>query len=301
MPTQIEAARWVTGFSWTECPRWHDGRFYFTDLFSARVVAVAPDGTAETVIDLSQRPTANGERVVTAGIGHLPDGRLVVNSMYEQLVLVHDGNTLSVHADLTGLATSPINDMVVDASGRIYITQLGFDVFAGETPKESPLLVVEPDGTARVADEAGMCMGANGIAISADGSTLVTAETYISRITAFDIAPDGKLNGRRLFADVGPDAYPDGMCLDQDGAVWTALAAQGRVIRVLDGGEVTHEIRPPATKAGITTACGLGGDDRRTLYLCCGFEVMDFDKSIREGRGSIWTTNVPVGGGTACP
>ncbi|MFE9328078.1 SMP-30/gluconolactonase/LRE family protein [Nocardia sp. NPDC052278] len=301
MTTPLPAARLVTGFSWTECPRWHDGRFYFTDLYSARVVTVAADGTTETVVDLSDREAADGQRIVASGTGFLPDGRLLINSMFERIVLVHDGSTTTVYADLRDVAASPINDMVVDAAGRVYITQLGFNLFIGESPKESPIVVIEPDGTARTADEAGPLMGANGIAISADGTTLVTAETYISRITAFDVDADGKLSGRRTFAEVGPDSYPDGLCLDEDGAVWTGLTAKGRVVRVLDGGEITHEVTPPAVEAGIATACGLGGPDRRTLYLCCGFEVMDFDKSVREGQGSIWTTEASVSAGTTRP
>ncbi|OXR40430.1 SMP-30/gluconolactonase/LRE family protein [Nocardia cerradoensis] len=301
MTTEITPTRLSSGFSWTESPRWHNGKFYFTDLYSARVVTVGPDGDATTVVDLSDRQAPEGQRIVASGIGFLPDGRLLINSMFERLILVHDGNTTSVYADLRELAISPINDMVVDTAGRVYVTQLGFDLFAGESPKDSPLLIIEPDGSARVGDEAGLFMGANGIAITADGGTLVTAETYISRITALDIAGDGTLSGRRTFADVGPDTYPDGLCLDEEGAVWAGLAAAGRVIRVLEGGVITHEVRPPAAEAGVSTACGLGGVDRRTLYICCGFEVMDFAKSVDEGLGSIWTAPVPISAGAARP
>ncbi|MDH6280943.1 SMP-30/gluconolactonase/LRE family protein [Prescottella agglutinans] len=299
MNTSIEASLLTTGFSWTECPRWHAGRFYFTDLFSARVVTVDAGGRSDTVLDLSDRIALDGQRVVLAGTGFLPDGRMVVNSMFEQLVLVYDGESVSIHADLRRLAIGPINDMVVDASGRIYVTQLGFNVFEDETPRESPILIVEPDGSSRIADEAGPLVGANGIAISADGSTLVTAETFAKRIAAFDIGADGKLGPRRTFAEI--DGHPDGLCLDETGAAWAGLPDKGLVVRVVEGGEITDVVSPPAAECGITTACGLGGDDRRTLYVCCGFEVMDFEKSVSEGKGSIWTARVPISAGATRP
>ena len=300
MSTALAAGRLAAGFSWTECPRWHDGRFHFSDMYNARIIAVGDDGHSETLLDLSSRKGLDGQPIVAIGTGFLPDGRLLVNSMFERVVLAYDGSAASVYADLRQLAIGPINDMVVDAAGRAYITQLGFNLFAGETPRESPILVVEPDGTARIAEEAGPLMGANGIAISADGATLVTAETFVDKITAFDITSDGKLTGKRTFAEM-QGGFPDGLCLDEEGAVWTALTAAGRVVRVVDGGEVVAEVSAPAAEAGVSTACGLGGEDRRTLYICCGFEVMDSEKSRRESQGSIWTARVPVGAGSTRP
>ncbi|HME49546.1 SMP-30/gluconolactonase/LRE family protein [Mycobacterium sp.] len=300
MSTSFAAGRLATGFSWTECPRWHDGLFHFSDMYNGRIVAVDDDGRTQTLLDLSGRQGLEGQPIVTVGTGFLPDGRLLVNSMFERVVLAYDGSATSVYADLRELAIGPINDMVIDAAGRAYVTQLGCNLFAGESPKESPILVVEPDGTARIADEAGPLMGANGIAISADGAALVTAETFADKITAFDIGPHGKLTGKRTFAEMQGD-YPDGLCLDEQGAVWTALTAAGRVVRVAEGGEIVAEVSPPAAECGVSTACGLGGADRRTLYICCGFEVMDAEKSRREGQGSIWTARVPVTGGSARP
>jgi sugar lactone lactonase YvrE len=301
MSKELTATRLATGFSWTECPRWHDGRFYFTDMYNHRLISLDAQGGSTTFLDLSDREGLDGHQVNLAGFGFLPDGRLIVNSLSERVVLVYDGSATEVYADLRDLANGPINDMVVDAAGRAYITQLGCDLFAGESPKESPIMIIEPDGTARIAEEGGELMGANGIAISADGATLVTAETFVNTITAFDVASDGTLSGRRVFAKTGPDTYPDGLCLDEEGAVWVGLTAAGKAIRVLDGGEVVAEVSPPAAEAGVTTACGLGGPDRRTLFLCCGFEVMDHDKSRSEAQGSIWTVRVPVAAGTTRP
>ncbi len=299
MTTEIPARRIAIGYSWTECPRWHDGRFYFSDMYNARIMSLGEDGNAETFLDLSERHGLGDQRVVTAGTAFLPDGRLLVTSMFEKIVLAYDGASTTVYADLRDLAVGPINDMVVDAAGRAYVTQLGFDLFVGESPKESPLLVVEPDGRARSAEEAGPFMGANGIAVGEDGTTLVTAETYANRLTAFDVAPDGTLSGRRVFAEL--DTLPDGLCLDSEGAAWAALPAAGGVVRVVEGGEVVAKVTAPAEECGSTTACGLGGEDRRTLYICCGFEVFDAEKSRREGQGSIWTARVPVSGGATRP
>ncbi|MFI0354931.1 SMP-30/gluconolactonase/LRE family protein [Actinomadura sp. 9N407] len=299
MTLEIPARRIATGYSWTECPRWHEGRFYFSDMYGARIVTLDGDGGATTHVDLSEREGLDGQRINLVGTGFLPDGRLLINSMYEKVTLAYDGESTTVYADLRDLAMSPINDMVVDAAGRAYVTQLGFDLFVGESPKESPILVVEPDGSPRIAAEAGTLMGANGIAISADGRTLLTAETYGNRLTAFDIAADGTLGNRRIFAEL--DTMPDGLCLDAEGAAWAALPAAGGVIRVVEGGEIVVRVTAPAQECGATTACGLGGDDRRTLYVCCGFEVFDAEKSRREAQGSIWVADVPVTGGATRP
>ncbi|MGA4992152.1 SMP-30/gluconolactonase/LRE family protein [Nonomuraea bangladeshensis] len=293
------AERLTTGYSWTECPRWHDGAFYFSDMYNRRVVKVAENGTAEVFLDLSQREPLDGQDVVLIGTGFLPDGRMLVNSMHERVVLVYDGADVSLYADLRGLATGPINDMVVDANGRAYVTQLGFELWQGEAPKESYIMIVEPDGTARDFVEAGPMMGANGIALSADGRTLVTAEAFANRIAAVDLDADGGVTGRRLFAEVAE--LPDGMCLDAEGAAWVAQPTGAGAIRILDGGEVVAKVTVPAEEAGNSVACVLGGPDRSSLYLCCGFEVFDADKSRREGQGSIWRADVPVGAGEARP
>lgn len=297
---EATANRIAAGFSWTECPRWHEGRFVFSDMYNRRILSLPPEGGApETLVDLSERVGLDGADIVTVGTGFLPDGRLLVNSMFEKVVLVVDGGEVSVYADLRELAVGPINDMVVDAAGRAYVTQLGFNLWAQETPAPSPIIIVEPDGTPRIATEGGELMGANGIAISADGSTLVTAEAFANKITAFDLNADGSLSGRRLFAEL--DELPDGLCLDADGAVWVAQPPAFRALRIVEGGEVVGQVTVPAAEAGSSTACGLGGPDRTTLYLCCGFEVFDWEASRKGAQGSIWAARVEVSGGTTRP
>ncbi|MGP3916308.1 SMP-30/gluconolactonase/LRE family protein [Nonomuraea sp. 10N515B] len=295
----MNATRLATGFSWTECPRWHEGRFHFSDMYNRRIVALDGNGDAQTLLDLNDRQALDGADIVPVGTGFLPDGRMLVNSMFEKVVLVVENGVGSVHADLRELAAGPINDMVVDATGRAYVTQLGFDLWAGEQPAPAPIIIVEPDGAARIAKGSEHLMGANGIALSADGATLVTAEAFANRLAAFDVDISGDLSGHRVFAELGD--MPDGMCLDAEGAAWVAMVITGRAIRVAEGGQVLAEVTVPQAEAGVSTACGLGGPDRRTLYLACGFEVFDHEKSRQEGQGSIWTARVDVPGGEARP
>jgi sugar lactone lactonase YvrE len=293
------AERLTQGFSWTECPRWHDGRFHFSDMYNHRVVALSPTGEAEVLVDLGDREALDGAEVVLAGSGYLPDGRLLVNSMFEKVVLVVSDGKAEVYADLRGLAVGPVNDMVVAADGRAYVTQLGFDLWAGEQPAPSPIIIVEPGGAARIAAGTEHLMGANGIALTADGGSLVTAEAFADKVVAFSVGADGELSDYRLFANIGE--LPDGMCLDAEGAAWVALPISGRVLRVADGGEVLAQATVPQMEAGSSTACVLGGEDRRTLYIACGFEVFDFVKSREGGQGSIWTARVDVPGGSTRP
>jgi sugar lactone lactonase YvrE len=290
---QLVATKVSTGYSWTEIPRWHDGAFWFSDMYNHRIVRLDNAGRPTTVIDASERerlspgPGIEEKEVVLGGMGWLPDGRLLVNSMNERVVLVWDGASLELYADLRQLATSAINDMVVDADGRAYITQLGYDLFAGEEARDSALLIVEPDGSARIELSAGDLSCGNGITVTADGTQVVVAEVGANRITAFDRAPDGRLSNRRVFAELA--WLPDGICLDEQGGVWAGLPGSGVVARFVEGGEMTDVINIPMDQ-GMGVACVLGGPDRDTLYICAGLEVFDWPKSRAEGLGSIWTT-----------
>jgi sugar lactone lactonase YvrE len=302
----LEARKVATGFSWPEIPRWHDGAFYFSDMYNHRVVRLREDGTAETVVDASERkalsvepggaPVADAE-IVLGGMGWLPDGRLIVNSMHERVVLVWDGHELDVYADLRPLAISSINDMVVDADGRAYVTQLGFDLFAGEEPRDSPILVVDPDGSPRVASEVGEFSCANGIAITADGRQVATAEVNGNRIAVMDRDADGRLSDRRVLTET--PWLPDGICLDAQGGVWAGMPGSGYVAR-FQGGRMTDAVAIPMDQA-MGVACVLGGPDRSTLYVCAGLEVFDWAKSRDEGLGTVWTVDTEYTAGACRP
>jgi sugar lactone lactonase YvrE len=263
-----------------ESPRWHERALWFSDFYTHRVQRVDMTGHCETVVQVPGQPS---------GLGWLPDGRLLVVSMTDRRLLRLDGQTLTEVADLSSLAPFHCNDMVVDARGRAYIGNFGFDMYARKTPRPTGLILVQPDGQARVVAE--NLHFPNGAVITPDGRTLIIGESYASRLTAFDIADDGSLSGRRVWA-VLDKATPDGICLDAEGAVWLASPISREVIRVRKGGEVTHRIATP----GQAVACMLGGLDRRTLFVLMG-KVMTTPEQSREAlTGTIHTLPVAVPG-----
>ena len=191
-----------------ESPRWHDGRLWLSDWGTGEILALDDTGDAEVMARVAALPFC---------FDFLPDGRLLVVSGREGLLLRHepDGSVVT-HSDLTRIAPPPWNDIVVDADGNAYVGCTGFDFPGGEFAP-GVLACVTPGGAVHeVADGVAF---PNGVAITPDGATLVLAESYGARLTAFDIAPDGGLSGRRVWADLG-DGVPDGICIDSDGAVW---------------------------------------------------------------------------------
>jgi sugar lactone lactonase YvrE len=283
----------VDGMTFTECPRWRDGRLWFADFYTYRVLSVVPGGEPEEVASVPQQPS---------GLGWLPDGRMLVVSMRDRKVLRQESSgELVEHADLSGIATGHVNDMVVAPSGIAYVGNFGFDLMAGSPFMATPLARVDPDGSVSVASEP--LRFPNGSAITPDGATLVISESFGNRMSAFDIAADGSLGPRRDWAALGPPPTsddpaeglaevaftPDGMCLDADGAVWVADAGGNRVLRLAEGGEILEEI---ATGEGCF-ACMLGGDDGRTLFICV---APDFHEDARKAapEARIVATTVEV-------
>jgi sugar lactone lactonase YvrE len=195
-----------------------------------------------------------------AGIGFLPDGRLLIVAMRDGRLLRRERDgSLVTHAQLTGLATTPWNDLVVDGRGNAYVGNVGFEFPGGEF-RPGSLALVAPDGAVqRVAD--GLAFP-NGLAVTPDNSTLIVAESYGTRLTAFDIAADGRLSNRRVWALLDR-AHPDGICLDAHGAVWYGDVPAQQCVRVREGGEVLQTIH---LDHGCF-ACALGGVNRRTLFL----------------------------------
>ena len=240
-----------TGLGLGESPRWYGGRLWYSDMGTNEVGAVAPDGTGEVVATIPGMPM---------GTGWLPDGRmLIVSSRDGRLLYRGAGGTLATHADLSGLSRYPWGDMVVDGRGNAYVGNIGFEFPGGEFAPGT-LALVAPDGTARrVAD--GLAFP-NGVAVTPDNATLIIAESYTARLTAFDIDQDGGLSGRRVWAEVEGSA-PDGICLDAEGAAWFADVPNRRCVRVREGGEVLQTVE---VDRGCF-ACALGGPDRRTLFV----------------------------------
>jgi sugar lactone lactonase YvrE len=242
----------LDGLAFPEGPRWWDGRLWFSDMHAHEVVAMTPDGARETVY------AADGP---VSGLGWLPDGRMLVVSMVDRRLLRIEADGRAVlHADLSGLATGNCNDMVVDAAGRAYVGNFGYGYPQGEV-KPAKLARVDPEGRVVVAAED--LIFPNGAIITPDGKTLIVGETFAGRMTAFDIARDGSLSGRRLWAQLPEPAVPDGCCLDAGGAIWVASPTTNDVLRLREGGEVVERI---VADQGCY-ACMLGGEGRKTLYV----------------------------------
>src|SRR5215467_140371 len=231
----------ATGFAMGESPRWHEDRLWFSDWGAQEIIAVDVHGKSEVVV---RTPFA-----LPFCIDWLPDGRLLVVSGREGLLLRREPDgTLRTHADLRGLSPAGWNEIVVDGRGNAYING-------------GPGIVLLPsNGSLRqVAD--GFAFP-NGMAITPDNSTLIIAESHGKRLTAFDIAQDGSLSNRRLWADLG-NGVPDGMCVDADNAGWYADVPNKRCVRVREGGEVLQTV--PIDRGCF--ACMLGGADRKTLFI----------------------------------
>ncbi|HEX7094265.1 MAG TPA: SMP-30/gluconolactonase/LRE family protein, partial [Acidimicrobiales bacterium] len=201
-PVQLTSTVVLEGLAYPECPRWRDGRLYFSDQYAGRVVALDPNGAATTVVEVPGRPS---------GLGWMPDGDMLVVSMLEHRVYRWSGGALRVHAELRDHHPGPSNDMVVDSHGRAYVGNIGFDFYGGEQPRTTTLVLVEPDGRVRtVADD---LLVPNGMVLLAEESELVVAESFAHRLTAFTIQPDGSLTDRRCYADLDGQ-IPDGICKD---------------------------------------------------------------------------------------
>jgi sugar lactone lactonase YvrE len=271
----------VDGLTFPEAPRWRDGKLWFSDFYSHRVLTVDLTGHLETVVEVSQRPS---------GLGWRPDGSLLIVSMLDRRLLRLDGDKLRVVADLSTLATGPCNDMVVDAVGRAYVGNFGFDRHRGEPPRTACLARVDPDG--RVTRAAEDLDFPNGTVITPDGRTLIVAETLAHRLTAFDVAADGALSGRRQLAALD-GCFPDGICLDADGAVWVADARSPRLVRVGADGRV---LRTLATGQNGAFACMLGGPDRRTLFVLTNTGSGPAMADKTDGRIETYRVDVPGAG-----
>lgn len=240
--------------TFTEAPRWHQGRLWFSDFYSHRVIAVTPEGVAETIVTVPNQPS---------GLGWRPDGTLLIVSMLDRKLMRLDGGALVEVADLSGLAGGPCNDMVMDAAGRAYVGNFGFDRHAGEAERPATLARVEPDGSVAAATTG--LMFPNGTVITPDGTRMIIAETIGQRLTSFALSADGLLSDRRVFADL-KGHFPDGICLDAEGAIWVADARGPELLRVHEGGRISQRIAMPEGRHAF--ACMLGGADRRDLYVC---------------------------------
>jgi sugar lactone lactonase YvrE len=272
----------LDGLTFPEAPRWHDGRLWFSDFYTHRVVAVDPGGRAETMLEVPQRPS---------GLGWTPDGTLLVVSMLDRRLLRVENGKARLHADLAAVATGPCNDMAVDGQGRAYVGNFGYDRHKGEPPRTTCLARVDPDG--RVTRAAEDLFFPNGTVITPDGRTLIVGETQAHRLTAFDVAPDGALENRRVWAALDENVFPDGMCLDAEGAIWVSDARGLALLRVREGGKIDGTV---STGSRYAFACMLGGADRRTLFVCTSTGSGPAMADKRDGAIETVRVDVPGAG-----
>jgi sugar lactone lactonase YvrE len=277
------------GIYFGEGPRWHEGRLWFSDFYAHAVKSVSLTGDVRVEFEIDDQPS---------GLGWMPDGAMLIVSMTKRQLLrrTRDGK-IALHADLSHIATFHCNDMVVDAEGRAYVGNFGFDL-DGEIRARgiegvmaehamAKLACVQPDGTARVA--ADDMHFPNGSVITPDGKTLIVGETFAGALTAFDIGADGALSNRRVWATIAP-RVPDGIALDAENAIWVANPTAPECVRVKQGGEILEIVDTGAP----CYACMLGGDDGRTLFTLTA-AGLDAAKTTT-GKIMVTTVDAPRAG-----
>lgn len=287
----------AAGFTFTEGPRWHDDRWWFSDFYTQAIYSMKQDGSdVREEVKVPAQPS---------GLGWLPDGRLLYVSMKDRKIMRRERDgSLIVHADVADHVGGHPNDMVVDSEGRAWLGNFGFDLMGGAPMESADLLRIDPDG--KVTNVAKGLQFPNGSVITPDGKTLIVDESFGNRVSAFDIKDDGSLGPRRDWASFGPlpksknagDALkngevslmPDGCALDAEGCLWVADAAHERVCRVAEGGKILETIKPGT---GVY-ACMLGGSDGRDLLMCCAPDFLEHNRTAAK-EAELRVARVKVG------
>jgi sugar lactone lactonase YvrE len=283
----------ATDFSFLEAPRWHHGELWFSDFYTHRVLALDQQGQVRTVCVVAGQPS---------GLGFTPAGQLLVVSMLDRKILRREDEVFVEVADLSAPAPYHCNDMLVDAQGRAYVGNFGWNTDKSDAVSSTGLLLVQPDGRVTVA--ADDLVFPNGMVATGDGTELIVAETFASRISSFDVAADGVLYNRQTWAQFAPHAHatiadavrsgsvlPDGLALDAEGAIWVGDAAGRGISRVAKGGTVLDFVE---TNDLAVYAAALGGHDRRTLFMCASPPLPHNPKS--EHRSVLLSCRVDVPG-----
>lgn len=280
----------LDGLAYVESPRWHDGRLWFAHWGAGEIVAVDLDGNREVV--------GHGPPEVNAAepghslgwsIDWLPDGRLLMTG--KELVRMEADGSFVRHAYRSEIGEHGWNEILVDGRGNIYLNSIRFGYIAGEPAKSGIIALVTPDGTAR--QVAGDLEFPNGMVVTPDNSTLIISESFAGRLTAFDIAADGSLSNRRVWAE---GLGPDGICLDAEGAIWvqTPDHPRGVAVRIREGGEVLDRIEQDRSIFALM----LGGPDRDKLFLLAndwrGIEHLE--EALAAGAGQVLMTQAPAPG-----
>lgn len=289
------------GFSFIEGTRWRDGRLYASDMFNHNVLSFDGSGNVTTVCSLPESPS---------GLGFAPDGSLLIVSQGSRRVLRWTGSRLEEWVDLSHVLPFMANEMAVDPQGRAYVGNYGWDSDADPTTQSTSIALVQPDG--RVSIAATDLVFPNGTVLTPDGRTLIISETYAARVSAFDVAADGTLSNRRVWASFSDKQYktiedakhdakagnailPDGIVLDAEGALWIADAGGRAAVRVAEGGEILARV---PTGNLSTYAVALGGSDRQTLYIGAATPLLEIELPFRPGvtKSSLLKCRIDVPG-----
>jgi sugar lactone lactonase YvrE len=251
------------GLAFGEGPRWHDGRLWYSDFYRHAIFSTDEEGANERLeVSVPNQPS---------GLGWLPDGDLLYVSMTDQVVMRRHDGTSSLFCDISPYCGFWANEMIVSASGFAYVGSFGFDLdimlreigpagMMAAPPPTTNLVVLDPTGG--VAQVIPDMTFPNGTVITPDGATLIVGETIKFRLSAFDVASDGTLSNRRVWAQLDFVAT-DGLCLDSDGQIWVANALARQCLRVKEGGEITGVVET----SDYAFACMLGGTDRTRLFV----------------------------------
>jgi len=270
----------IEGLCFGEGPRWRDDALWLSDMHDHKVLKIQPGGNAQTIVTLPDDEPS--------GLGWLPDGDLLIVSMRKRQLLRFDGQQLHLHADLSGLASWYCNDMVVDGQGRAYVGNFGFDLHKGAEPRPAELIRVDPDGAVTVEDDD--VMFPNGTVITPDGATLIVGESFGGRLTAYDVAADGSLSNKRVWAELPQGAVPDGICLDAQGGIWSASPTSNECVRQIEGGEVTHRINLDRG----AFACMIGGE--KLYVLTSSSSDPDQCRTNRDARVEVYAAPYAAAG-----
>jgi sugar lactone lactonase YvrE len=277
--TAISPRLLADGFMFLEAPKWRDGTLWVSDVFAHEIHALSETGRRTQRIAVPNRPS---------GLGFLSDGTLIVASAKDRKLLQIHGDRLSDYADLSRHAAGWVNDFAVDPHDRIFVGDFGYDFAGGEPPKPTHLHRVDPNGSiSKVAESVEF---PNGSVLIDHGRTLIVAETWACRITAFDVDTAGELSNRRIFADLG-HRQPDGLCADAKGALWVGIYNTGEFVRVESGGGITNVIR----FEGSGISCTLGGQSGRTLFLTA-FLGTEADMSAGKRNSAVYAAEVEIPG-----
>ena len=276
----LEPALFADGFLFLEAPKWQHDELWVSDVFDHKVYALSSVGQRVKTIEVANRPS---------GLGFLSDGSLIIASAKDRKLLRFDGCSLGEYADLSNHAAAWLNDFAVDPQDRIYVGDFGYDFVGGEARKLTNLHRVDADRS--ISKVASGLDFPNGSVVINQGRTLIVAETWEARLTAFDIDDKGQLSNRRVFADLH-GRQPDGICADAEGAIWAGIYNTGEFIRVLDGGRVTHRV----AFDGSGISCTIGGPEGRTLFMTVFVGTND-DIAAGKRNSAVFTVNLEIGNG----